>query len=98
MVNSPAWSRKIELRRATGLVVDVWLEIGTPVLEETGEWSCEVGARGLFHRLAPQRGVDSFQAGLLALRLLHSLIDAEIDMGSEVHWLGETVTAEALFS
>ncbi len=96
-MNDPAWNRTVVINRSHGETLEVVLEVGTPVREPSGEWSCAVSATGLFDRLAAQRGVDSFQAGVLAVSLLRTLVHGEIESGATILWLGEPASLEDLF-
>ncbi len=89
--------REIELVLADGKLVTVVLALGCPAQQPGGEWACEVSARGLYERLAPQRGIDALQALVLAITLLRTLIAAEIERGATAKWVGDQATLSELF-
>jgi uncharacterized protein DUF6968 len=76
------------------------LSIGVPRPLPEGGWECPVAADGLYVDLPPIRGVDSWHALILAVRLLEELLSSEIARGSVLHWPdgGSPLTTEELFS
>jgi hypothetical protein len=92
-----AWSTIITLQWKAGAPFNVTLELGVPFEHPKGSWCCPVAARGLHENLADIHGVDSFQAGVLALQLLRMLVSAELDAGAELSWEGEPTTLTDLF-
>jgi hypothetical protein len=92
-----AWSTTITLQRKNGLPFDVVLALGVPVEDSNGSWRCTVSASGLFEKLGDVHGVDSFQAGVLALQLLRTLVSAEVDAGASLFWDGELTSLVEIF-
>ena|ERR1700682_5771150 len=59
--------------KPNGERVTVTLRIGTPYRAGDVDWACPVEAEGLYSDLSDMHGVDSFQALILAQRLLLQL-------------------------
>ena len=90
--------REFEVRRAEGDPVKVVIAVGPPIKQSTGEWTCEVEAAGLFERLPAARGVDALQAVVMALSLLRTLLEAEVERGAHLCWPGgERISLGELF-
>jgi hypothetical protein len=49
-----------------------------------------VAADGLYSKLAPAVGIDSWQALMLAVRLLEDLLSTEVERGAILHWPDDT--------
>jgi hypothetical protein len=76
----------------------VRLEIGFPRRSKKGpEWECPIELTGLYERLGPARGIDGFQALMLAQSLARMLLDAEVERGATIHWENGTLTLDELF-
>ena len=75
----------------------VRIEVGSPLLTSEGNWDCQVALVGLHGRLTA-RGIDGFQALVLALRLVRQLLEAEVGRGSALHWGGGPISVADLFS
>jgi hypothetical protein len=85
-----------------GAAMPVCLRVGRPRPYPLGDWVCPIQAEGLRIWEGPREfcGVDSWQALMLALRLLREMLAAEIEAGAVFHWEdGEhPISVEVLFS
>ena len=77
----------------------VVLRIGRPYRSSDVDWACPVSLEGLRFRLADVHGVDSFQALMLALSLMRSLLEGFVEEGGKLSWPenGEQVSVDSLF-
>ena len=71
---------------------DIMGAVGMPYPCGEGEWACPVFLTPLFDQLPDIRGVDSFQALSLALKLIHSLLEGFIEQGGTLFFDGEKFT------
>jgi hypothetical protein len=75
----------------------LWVWVGTPEQEPTGEWSCSAGIEGLSADLGV-RGEDAYQAICLALGLSAALLRDHIATGGRLQYAGgDTFPLEAYF-
>lgn len=88
--------REIELVRADGQKTTVLLGIDSPTRQPGGEWACAVSMRGLYE-LKLVRGIDGFQAVVLARSLLRQLLAAELERGATLSCWGESATIDEIF-
>lgn len=70
----------------TGEKMIIKIRIGRPYPVEEGNWACPVAIPGLYDKLRDIRGVDSFQALVLALSLARSLLEAFVEDGGRLLW------------
>jgi hypothetical protein len=91
--------RVLVCEREGGDRVKVTLRIGKPYQVSDSDWACPVEAEGLFGRLSDIHGIDSFQALVLAQRLLRTLMHGEIADGSTFWWADthEELDVEEMF-
>ena len=61
--------------------VEIVIRIGLPYRASDVDWACPVAIDGLFVSLADQRGVDSFQALMLAQSLVRNLLRDFVSKG-----------------
>jgi hypothetical protein len=71
--------------KANGERVPVTLRIGRPYPASDVDWACPVALEGLESRLPDMHGVDSFQALMLAQKLLLQLMSGVIEDGGSFH-------------
>ena len=64
-----------------GKRIPVTLLIGKPYRASDVDWACPVAADGLYAKLADIHGIDSFQALVLAQRLLRQLMNGAVEDG-----------------
>ena len=64
-----------------GQRVSVTLQIGKPYRASDVDWACPVALEGLQPKLPDMHGVDSFQALMLAQKLLLQLMSGVIEDG-----------------
>ena len=77
------------------------LRIGRPYPAPEQDWCCPVAVDGWHGELGPIHGVDSWQALVLALRLLEEILVAEVEWGVILHWPpeeGQAIGIAELFS
>ena len=67
--------------KANGERVSVTLRIGKPYPASDVDWACPVALEGLERKLPDIHGVDSFQALMLAQKLLLQLMTGVIEDG-----------------
>jgi hypothetical protein len=91
--------RELICERAGGGRIRVTLRIGRPYRASDVDWACPVEAEGLFGRLADIHGIDSFQALVLAQRLLRTLMYREVENGGTFWWADthEELNIEEMF-
>jgi len=77
----------------------VVIRIGRPYQVSDVEWACPVVIEGLHSRLPDIHGIDSFQALMLALNLVRSLLEGFVEEGGKLSWpeSGEEVSVDSLF-
>ncbi len=93
--------RRLECLSPDGNCRMIQLRIGRPYPDPKGDWSCPVAVEGWHGELGPIHGIDSWQALLLALRLLEELLSAEVERGAVLHWPpeeGQAIGIAELFS
>ena len=93
--------RRLECLFPDGSCRMIQFRIGRPYPDPEGDWSCPVAMDGLYGVLGPIRGIDSWQAFLLALRLLEDLLEVEVERGAILHWPpeeGQAIGIAELFS
>ena len=73
--------RKLVCVKPDGQRVPVTLRIGKPYPASDVDWACPVALEGLQPKLADMHGVDSFQALMLAQKLLLQLMLGVIEDG-----------------
>jgi hypothetical protein len=81
-----AAERKIVCVFADGRCQSVSLRIGRPHRLSGGDWACPVSVDGLYAKLPAVNGVDSWQALMLAIRLVKYLLETEVERGAVLHW------------
>ena len=85
-----------------GACVPVRVGVGSPFPHPKGDWACEVFADGLrvWEGSNAICGVDSWQALILALRVLREMLQEEERQGAILHWPnGESlISVEELFA
>jgi hypothetical protein len=64
-----------------GKRVPITLSIGKPYRASDVDWACPVAADGLYAKLADIHGIDSFQALILAQKLLRLLMNGAVEDG-----------------
>jgi Domain of unknown function (DUF6968) len=69
-----------------GRCQSISLRIGRPQRLSCGDWACPVSVDGLYAKLRAMVGVDSWQALMLAIRLVKSLLETEVERGAVLHW------------
>ena len=67
--------------KSSGDRVHVTLRIGAPYRSSDVDWACPVAADGLHSKLGDIHGVDSFQALMLAQKLLLQIMTGAIEYG-----------------
>ena len=73
--------RTLACIKPDGQRVSVTLRIGKPYRASDVDWACPVALEGLQSRLPDMHGVDSFQALMLAQKLLLQLMSGVIEDG-----------------
>ena len=73
----------------------VTIHIGEPYLSSDVDWACPVALEGLYSNLAPQHGIDSWQALMLSLNLARTLVEGFLSDGGT---LIDSVTGTPLAS
>jgi len=69
------------------------LGIAAPIPLPDGDWSCESRLDGLYKKLAPQHGIDSWQALMLSQNLARTLLTGFLDDGGSIESLdGKSIT------
>lgn len=63
---------------------DIHMTVATPYQADTGEWACSVALSGLHRDSAVIRGVDSWQALVLAMRLARQLLSLFVEDGGKL--------------
>jgi hypothetical protein len=63
-----------------------------PVRASEVDWSCGVELKGLYEKLAPQHGVDDWQALMFAQKLARTLLSGFIEDGGQIFDLNNEVT------
>jgi hypothetical protein len=67
--------------KSDGERVPVTLLIGMPYRASDVDWACPVAADGLYAKLGDIHGIDSFQALVLAQKLLRQLMNGAVKDG-----------------
>jgi hypothetical protein len=62
----------------------VKIEIGMPYKVDDVQWSCPVALDGVYEKLADISGTDSFQALMLAQKLLRTLLKGLVEDGGKL--------------
>ena len=75
---------QLRLRVSSGTIRPLRIEVEQPQRAPTGEWRCEVRIVGLYDKLAPIAGEDSFQSLALAVGLLRRLLEAQLQKGGHL--------------
>jgi len=80
--------RKLFVTFADGQSSEVHLRIGLPRPHPEIDWVCPVSAKGLRLWQGPTNvmGIDSWQALSLAMRLMRTMLSAEVEEGATFHW------------
>jgi hypothetical protein len=60
------------------------ITIGAPYRRETGEWACPNSLKGLYENLLDTSGEDSFQALVLSLNLIRTLLENFVSDGGVI--------------
>lgn len=80
---------------------DVGIMIGKPYQTDFkyGDWACPVALIGLHGRFPDMYGVDSWQALIVAVRLVKALLTNFVEEGGKLYWEkgGEEITVAELF-
>ena len=99
MSAEPIAERTIYAVTKEGDGFEVRLAIGRPYRVESGDWACPLALDGLHERLHDIHGVDSWQAMMLAVRLIKVLLGFVIENGGKLYWEkgGEEVSFNTLF-
>ena len=86
--------------KPSGERVTVTLRIGKPYRASDVDWACPVEAEGLHSNLSDMHGVDSFQALILAQRLLLQLAMGVVEDGGSFRSVedGSAVDVTRLFA
>lgn len=93
--------RDIECVSPEGGCRMIRLRIGRPYPVPDKDWCCPVAMDGWHGKLGPIYGVDSWQAFLLAQRVLEQLLADEVERGAVLHWPpeeGQVIGIAELFS
>jgi hypothetical protein len=92
--------RAIVWVKPDGSRVPITLQIGKPYRASDVDWACPVAADGLYAKLSDIHGVDSFQALVLAQRLLLQLMNGAVeDGGTFLHVEDDSpINVSALFT
>jgi len=69
----------------------ITLRISAPVRASEVDWACAVELEGLYERLRPQHGVDSWQALVLAQNLARTLLRGFVEDGGQIFDLDDRV-------
>ena len=80
-VNGSIAERALVYVKPNGERVPVTLRLGTPYRSSDVDWACPVAAEGLYSKLGDIHGVDSFQALMLAQKLLLQLMAGAVEDG-----------------
>lgn len=76
--------RRLRAKRPEGEHFDIEVGIGRPIACGDQEWKCAILLGGLHDRLADARGIDSWQALMLAQRLARQLLEYFLEDGGQL--------------
>lgn len=79
-------SRQLLGINASGEEIEIKLGLGTPYQVNDVAWACPVEALGLQTNLPDIQGIDAFQAIMLAIGLLHSILKDFCSKGGKLLW------------
>jgi hypothetical protein len=77
-------TRRLRARTSGGEPFEIKVGVGRPVPCGDDEWKCAVVLNGLHNHLADQRGIDSWQALILAQRLARQLLEYFVEDGGQL--------------
>ncbi len=83
-MNQTIAERKLLVEFRTGARRPVIIRIGTPYPDEEDSWACPLALEGLYEGLSDARGIDSFQALMLAQNLIKTLLYAVLSDGGKL--------------
>lgn len=99
MIDSGPIADRVFYATKDGDGFEIRLAVGRPYRTESGNWACPVAMDGFHERLNDIHGESSWQALMLAIRLVKVLLGLFIESGGKIYWAkdGQEMSLNELF-